>query len=131
MQNPCSGNQRHREFRTEPTRARSRWFFAMLLCLSLPHAANATTNSPWERVVMVGASVSAGFTASEPLGGPSTPQYRLSRYVDAALLVPHEPVQNLANTLFFIQPELLGRQQIDAALKARPTLVLGVDFLFW
>lgn len=80
---------------------------------------------------MIGASVSAGFTASEPLGGPSTPQFRLSRYVDAALLVPHEPVQNLANTFFFITPELMGRQQIDQALKAKPTLLLGVDFLFW
>ena len=80
---------------------------------------------------MIGASVSAGFTASEPLGGPSTPQFRLSRYVDAALLVPHEPVQNLANTFFFLQPELFGRQQIEQALKARATLVLGVDFLFW
>jgi len=51
--------------------------------------------------------------------------------VDAALLVPHEPLQNLANTFFFLQPELLGRQQIEQALKARPTLVLGADFLFW
>ena len=80
---------------------------------------------------MVGASVSAGFTASEPLGGPSTPQFRLSRYVEAALLVRHEPVRNLANSFLFLQPELLGRHQIDQALKAEPTLVLGVDFLFW
>lgn len=80
---------------------------------------------------MIGASVSAGFTASEPLGGPSTPQFRLSRYVDAALLVAHEPVQNLANTFFFLQPELLGRQQVERTLESKPTLVLGVDFLFW
>ena len=80
---------------------------------------------------MIGASVSAGFTASEPLGGPSTPQFRLSRYVDAALVAPRQPVQNLANTFFFLQPELLGRHQIEQALEARPTLVLGVDFLFW
>src|SRR6266567_3539911 len=59
----------------------------------------AVTNNPWGRIVMVGASVSAGFIASEPLGGANTPRYRLSRYVDAALLVPHEPVQNLANAL--------------------------------
>ena len=103
----------------------------LLLCLSASHVVAAKTNSPWERIVMIGASVSAGFTASEPLGGPSTPQFRLSRYVDAALLVPHEPVQNLANTFFFIQPELLGRQQIEQALRGKATLVLGVDFLFW
>ena len=91
----------------------------------------AAAKPPWGRIVMVGASASAGFTESEPLGGPQTPQYRLSSYLDAALLVPHEPVQNLANTMFFIQPEAAGRYQIEQALKTRPTLVVGIDFLFW
>jgi hypothetical protein len=80
---------------------------------------------------MVGASATAGFTESEPLGGPTTPQYRLSRYVDAALLVPHERVQNLASAMFFMQAEAVGRAQIEQAIKARPTLVVGIDFLFW
>src|SRR5207247_465117 len=92
---------------------------------------SAAAKPPWGRIVMVGASASAGFTESEPLGGPKTPQYRLSRYLDAALLAAHEPVQNLANSMFFIQPEAAGRYQIDQALKARPTLVVGIDFLFW
>ncbi|HEU0040661.1 MAG TPA: hypothetical protein VFR76_15450 [Verrucomicrobiae bacterium] len=94
-------------------------------------ARTAVTNNPWGRIVMVGASVSAGFVASEPLGGPTTSQHRLSRYVDAALLVPHEPVQNLASSLFFVQPEAVGAQQIEAGVKAQPSLVLGIDFLFW
>ncbi len=100
---------------------------------SAPFAGNAPTvaKSPWSRIVMVGASASAGFTESEPLGGPKTLQYRLSRYLDAALLVAHEPVQNLANSMFFIQPEAAGRYQIDQALKIKPTLVVGIDFLFW
>src|SRR6266498_5629682 len=93
--------------------------------------ASAATKSPWARIVMVGASASAGFTETEPLGGPKTLQYRLSRYLDAALLAAHEPVQNLANAMFFIQPEAAGRYQIDQALKAKPTLVVGIDFLFW
>jgi len=80
---------------------------------------------------MVGASATAGFIESEPLGGPKTEQYRLSRYLDAALLAAHEPVQNLANAMFFLQPEAAGRYQIDQALQARPTLVVGIDFLFW
>jgi len=107
------------------------WSLVLLLGIGSALAEPARTNSLWKRIVMIGASVSAGFTASEPLGGPSTPQFRLSRYVDAALLVPHEPVKNLANTFFFLQPELLARQQIEQALQAKPTLVLGVDFLFW
>jgi len=80
---------------------------------------------------MVGASASAGFTEAEPLGGPTTPQLRLSGYVDAALLIAHGPVQNLAHAMFFVEPEAAGRYQIDQALKAEPTLVVGIDFLFW
>jgi hypothetical protein len=131
MKNPVSTIQQQGE---SPAKR-----LALLLCaplvllpvLAAPLTAAATTNHPWDRIVMIGASVTAGFTASEPFGGTTTPQFRLSRYVDAALLVPREPVQNLGNTFFFIQPELLGRQQLDKALKASPSLVLGVDFLFW
>src|ERR1044072_9165276 len=88
-------------------------------------------NSPFSRIVLVGPSASAGFTESEPLGGQKTQQFSLSRYLDSALLVAHEPVQNLANIMFFLQPEAAGRYQIDQALQARPTLVIGIDFLFW
>ena len=126
------------------------WLAVLLLALSRPAAVtgekgeppvpasapsaradSVAAKPPWGRIVMVGASASAGFTESEPLGGPKTPQYSLSRYLDAALLVAHEPVQNLANTMFFIQPEAAGRYQIDEAIKARPTLVIAIDFLFW
>jgi len=128
---------------------RPAWFLALLLALSGPAAVKGGTEkpppgstssgdktrsaapSPWGRIVTVGASASAGFTESEPLGGPKTLQHRLSRYLDAALLPAHEPVQNLANAMFFIQPEAAGRYQIDQALQASPTLVIGIDFLFW
>ncbi len=91
----------------------------------------APAKPPWGRILLVGASVSAGFTESEPLGGPKTLQYRLSRYLDAALRMPHEPVRSLATPLFFFGPEAEGRKQIEQALKAKPTLVAGIDFLFW
>src|SRR3989442_23267 len=129
---------------------RARWLVLLLLAFSGPAAVTGETDKPptpasapsapadsaaakppWGRIVMVGASASAGFTESEPLGGPKTLRYRLSGYLDAALLVAHEPVQNLANAMFFIQPEAAGRYQIDQAIKASPTLVVGIDFLFW
>ncbi|MDB6067453.1 MAG: hypothetical protein JWR26_3661 [Pedosphaera sp.] len=90
-----------------------------------------STNSPWNRIIMIGASASAGFVESEPLGGPLTPKCRLSRYLDAALVAPHDPITNLATALFFLQPEVEGRRQIILALKSQPTLLVGVDFLFW
>jgi len=94
-------------------------------------AGSITEKSPWQRIVMIGASATAGFTASEPLGGTNTPMYSLSRYVEAALTVPHEPVRNLGNALFFFQPELFAQQQLARALTNQPTLVIGVDLLFW
>ena len=94
-------------------------------------AAVRDAKAPWGRVVMVGASVTAGFTLSEPFGGDKTAQYDLSRYMEAALLMPHEPVRNLGNAMFFMQPESAAKLQIDQALKAKPTLVTGIDFLFW
>ena len=96
-----------------------------------PVAANTVAQSPWQRIVMIGASATAGFTGSEPFGGTNTPKYALSRYVDAALTVSHDPVQNLGNAFFFFQPELIGRQQITRALTNNPTLIIGLDFPFW
>lgn len=80
---------------------------------------------------MIGASASAGFTESELFGGPQTAQYKLSRYIEAALIEAHEPVRSLASTFFFMQPEAEAQRQMDLALEAKPSLVIGVDFLFW
>jgi len=93
--------------------------------------AKITTKSPWQRIVMIGASATAGFTLNEPFGGPNTAQLKLSRYIEAALTVPHEPVRNFGSALLFLQPELLAGQQVTQALTNQPTLVIGVDFLFW
>ncbi len=102
-----------------------------LLLLGSHAGAAAATNSPWNRVVMIGASASAGFVFSEPFGGTNTAKCRMNHYLEAALKAPHEPVKNLANALFFLLPEPAGRMQIEKAVEARPTLVVGVDFLFW
>lgn len=96
-----------------------------------PTASQTTTNSPWQRIVLIGASATAGFTVTEPLGGTNTPLYGLSRYVEAALTVPHEPVKNLGNAYLFLQPQMFAQLQLTQALTNQPTLVLGVDFLFW
>jgi len=87
--------------------------------------------SPWQRVVVIGASASAGFTLTEPLGGPDSLKYRLAYYWESALTAPHEPIRNYAMALLFMNPEVLGQQQVEVAVKTDPTLVFGVDFLFW
>jgi hypothetical protein len=89
------------------------------------------TKAPWSRIVMIGASASAGFTESEPLGGPTTLQLRLNRYLDAALVTSHEPVRNFSSAMFFMQPEGQGQTQSERALQSNPSLLVALDFLFW
>lgn len=87
--------------------------------------------SPWQRVVVIGASASSGFVLSEPFGGTNTDQCRLSRYLDAALNAPHEPLKNYATAALFLSPAGIASQEVAAATNSRPTLVVAVDFLFW
>jgi hypothetical protein len=100
------------------------WFF-----VAVPTRADSV--SPWQRVVVIGASASAGFTITEPFGGTNTLKCRLAYYWESALTVPHEPIRNYSAALLFLNPEGLGQQEVEVAAKVNPTLVLGVDFLFW
>ncbi|HEY3860261.1 MAG TPA: SGNH/GDSL hydrolase family protein [Verrucomicrobiae bacterium] len=104
---------------------------AWLCVFFLAFAARARETAPWERVVIIGASVSHGFTFAEPLGGPRTKELAFDRFFDAAIIAPHEPVKNFASAMFFIIPDDAGHEQIRQALTNNPTLVVGVDFLFW
>jgi hypothetical protein len=94
-------------------------------------ASNPKPISLCDRIVLIGASVTHGFTAAEPFGGIETARFSLSGYLDAALRLPHRPITNFGNSFFFMQSDSLGEQQIQMALAATPTLVVGVDFLFW
>jgi hypothetical protein len=93
--------------------------------------AGPTENPARASLVVIGASASAGFVSSEPFGGSKTPQYRFSRYLTAALANPGIPAKNLAASTFFLAVDDQARRQIDAALEAKPSAVVGIDFLFW
>lgn len=97
----------------------------------LASAQDAATPPLFQRIVLLGASGTAGFEGSEPLGGPKTPQYRFAHYVEAALIAPHEPVATQANSLLFFQAEAVMERQVTATVAAKPTLVIGFDALFW
>lgn len=99
-----------------------------LITLWLPAFA---AGSPFQRVVVIGASASGGFVLSEPFGGPSTTRCKLNYYLDAAIAGPHEPVKNFGTAMFFLSPDALAAQEVGAATNSRPTLVVAVDFLFW
>ena len=90
---------------------------ALILFVAIATAETPAMKSPFNRIAMIGASVSAGFTESELFGGPKTAQYRLHHYLNAALLVPHEPAANFANAMFFLAPEADAVRQTDRIAK--------------
>src|SRR4051812_11172343 len=91
----------------------------------------ATGSPAGGSLVVIGASASAGFTISEPFGGPKTAQYRLSRYLDAALAGAGVKTTDLASTPFFMNPMDEGKRQVDQALELKPRAAIAGDFFFW
>ena len=111
-----------------------KFFSAAKICLLLVVVFGGqlrAADSPWARVVMIGASASAGFVLDEPLGGAETTRCKLNYYFDAAIQPTHTPVKNLGSALMFINPEAFAPLQVEAATNSHPTLIIGVDFLFW
>ena len=103
----------------------------VFLCLSFFTQKLFSAESPWARVIVIGASASGGFVLSEPFGGTNTDKCKLHRYLDAAITAPHAPIKNFGTSLFFLNPDGLADQQIETATNNHPTLVVAVDFLFW
>jgi hypothetical protein len=106
---------------------------AALALLVAPHlrAPQAPTASAVEspllrRIVVLGASLSHGY-GLETSGQKMT----FADVVEASLRAPHEPVRSKASLLFFTSPIPTGKAQVAAAVAEKPTLVVGVDFLFW
>ncbi len=91
-------------------------------------AGEAVSTSPvLKRIAVVGASVSGGFGLEAEVGG----RVVLADALDAAVSGEHAPVVSAAERLFFIDPSMLAEKSVSRVLKARPTLVVAVDFLFW
>lgn len=96
-----------------------------------PAAAPGPAPALYRKVFLIGASVSAGFCTDEALGGSRTPEFRFRNYLDAALTGAHEPVVSEASKLLFFDPGKSLGKQVEAANAAQPSLVLGLDALFW
>ncbi len=109
-----------------------RWLVVWLAALQITARANEPAHpSPWNRIVVIGASASAGFVLAEPLGGTNTTDCKLRFYLDAAITAPHPPLRDFSTALMFLNPDVFSQQQIAAVGAAKPTLVIAVDFLFW
>ena len=109
----------------------SSFILALGWMVCTPVIGAGAAQSPWNRIVVIGASASAGFVLAEPLGGPETIHCKLRFYLDSAIAAAHPPLSDFSTALMFLNADALGPQQVDAAVAAKPTLVIGVDFLFW
>ena len=101
--------------------------------LAAPRFAIAQDPAPplFQRIVLLGASATSGFEPSEPFGGPKTGQFLFAHYVEAALIGMHEPVATQASALLFLQAAEIMERQVAATVAAKPTLVIGLDTMFW
>jgi hypothetical protein len=81
----------------------------------------------WGRVVVLGASASAGYGTARGLGDDVS----LARVVDRMILREHEPVVDASTYQFFAAPRMWARNKTALARKAKPTMVIALDFLFW
>ncbi|MEO8354025.1 MAG: hypothetical protein ABI680_20035, partial [Chthoniobacteraceae bacterium] len=96
-----------------------------LFLRSIVVAETPSETASWGRIVLIGASVSAGFIEDEPLGGPRTEPFQLRRYFDAAITVPHEPITTFATAFLFMKPDEIARDQIQKALATKPAAILS------
>lgn len=79
------------------------------------------------RVVVVGASVSAGFGLSRELEANCT----LTPFLRDALLSDAVKLHNLADSTLFLDPLNRARQQLESARELAPDFILGGDLPFW
>ncbi|MCA8950522.1 MAG: hypothetical protein KDE27_13540 [Planctomycetes bacterium] len=103
-----------------------------LLCVLLT-AALAAQDEPL-RVHIIGASVSGGFRdgpafGAEKQGDSVTLQQLLKRWAAGdARVTTHNTVQM---TLLFTDPEKIGADEIGMLKRAKPDIVVALDFPFW
>ena len=108
-------------------------------------AAIVTTGHLYDRIAVIGASVSDGFGVfvSDPANAQAIPSaVNLSDVLRAAAPTTSAPttappttatpiLHHYASGFFFSNPGSVGKSEIDRAIAAKPTLVLASDFLFW
>ncbi|MCP5024044.1 MAG: hypothetical protein GY930_20040 [bacterium] len=90
-----------------------------------------TDPHPLSRVAFIGASVSAGFgNARELKVGRSV---KLGGFFEQMLLEEgiSSEVYDFGSNQFFLDPLDTGKQQIEKASAINPTLIVGIDYLFW
>lgn len=122
---------------SDPLLLSSRSFVCLLLAAAAVAqagngAAGAAAAKP--RVHVIGASVSGGFedgplTGAKEPGDSVTLQHVLKAWCgEHARATTHSPLDMMA---MFTDPKTIGHKQIQAVVKAKPDVVVAIDFPFW
>jgi hypothetical protein len=88
-------------------------------------AAPPATPAVLKRPAVIGASVSAGFALQGEAQRP------LSDVLEELLLVETEEPLDVASQWVFLDPENTAQEKVDELLAEEPSVLFGVDFLFW
>src|SRR5580765_3781161 len=82
-----------------------------------------------QRIAVIGASLTAGM-GLDP-ANPLASRLNLSKVVEASLKSAHDPVLQQGSLMFFMDPIGTAKGMAPALKSAKPTLIVGVDYLFW
>lgn len=105
---------------------------AILTSAGKPGAAAAEPCPLLDRVAIIGASVSSGAGMLYELGAHATLVPILqSAFTPDAWPAGARPPHDGGMFAMFTEPTTLGKIQVQMALATEPTLVIGLDFLFW
>ena len=86
-----------------------------------------------KRVVVMGASVSSGFGVTTPpiKGDLGAYPVNMKHIMEGVITSDHEAVKFFGDTLFLRNPKQQGTEFIKQIVEYEPSLVVGIDFLFW
>ncbi|MFO0827251.1 MAG: hypothetical protein U0572_03790 [Phycisphaerales bacterium] len=95
-------------------------------------SASSPAKSALETVAFVGASATAGFGVVAKVENHS-PSVVAVPFAASFAAVVSSPIAayDLGSPFFFMSPGSTGRSLVDRAIEKKPTLVVGIDFLFW
>ena len=86
-----------------------------------------------DRVVVTGASVTAGYGVTTPpiKGDLGAYQVTMQHIMEGMITSEHEEVMIFGDLMFFQRTRENATAYIEQIKEYKPSLVIGVDFLFW
>ncbi|MBC8200977.1 MAG: hypothetical protein H8E86_02935 [Planctomycetes bacterium] len=104
-----------------------------LLLLVVCTGAQSESCNILDRVVVTGASITAGFGVTTPpvKGDLGAYPVNMKHIMEGMITSQHEDVAYFGDLLFFRNSKANAKEFIEKIKAHKPTLVVGIDFLFW